>query len=113
MDHNITLGLYILLVNVSAPLLIHTIDGDFIEKGTISHGMTVLSLKLGSIRFLITNSIKHPIILGLPWLRLHNLLIILSFSTLSMANSEKKCVIAYIDDILIYSTSYKDHVSRV
>lgn len=70
LDYTIGQRLHIPFMELSTPLAIHTTDGGFIGKGTITQCTPPLVLKVGSmhkesIRFLITNSTKHPNYFGL------------------------------------------------
>ncbi len=78
------------VVKKSTPVLVEVIDGRTIASGAITHETTPLELCIGEhakkIVFNIISTLHHPVILGLPWLEMHNPIIdwrsrTLTFST--------------------------------
>uniref|UniRef100_A0A8C5M117 Gypsy retrotransposon integrase-like protein 1 n=1 Tax=Leptobrachium leishanense TaxID=445787 RepID=A0A8C5M117_9ANUR len=67
-------------LNKETPINIHMVDGSLLRSGTVtsetqSVQMTIGNRHLEPIRFDLVASPVFPVILGLPWLRLHNPLI--------------------------------------
>jgi len=66
----------ILMVKKSAPVPMEVIDGRTITSDVITHETALLKLRIGKhaekIIFNIISTPHHPVILGLPWLEVHN-----------------------------------------
>jgi hypothetical protein len=64
------------VVTKSTPIPVEVIDGRTIASGVITHETTPLELCIGKhtkkIVLNIISTLHHPIILGLPWLEVHN-----------------------------------------
>lgn len=76
-DHATVLKLQLLLITLHLPHRISTIDCTPILKGTIHQctwpvSMDISSLHHEFISHLVMDTPKHPIILSIPWLQLHN-----------------------------------------
>jgi hypothetical protein len=60
----------------ATPLLVHVADGRPISSGATTHETLPLQLQIGShaesIRFDVTTLGQYPIVLGMPWLTLHD-----------------------------------------
>jgi hypothetical protein len=78
------------VVKKSTPVPVEVIDGRTITSGAITHETTPLELRIGKhVEKIVLNIIStphHPVILGLPWLEMHNPIIdwrsrTLTFST--------------------------------
>jgi hypothetical protein len=81
------------MVKKSTHVPIEVIDGRTITSGAITHETTPLELYIGKhmekIVLNIIFTVHHPIILGLPWLELHNPIIDWRFRTLTF--SAQRC----------------------
>jgi len=66
----------ILVVKKSTPIQVEVIHGRTIASGAITHETTLLELCIDKhtekIVFNIISTPHHPVILGLPWLEVHN-----------------------------------------
>lgn len=76
-DHHTALKLQLPLRCLNKPLQINSIDDSLVWGGTIQLCTAPIILQVSSLRFeeislLVTNTPEHPIILGIPWLQLHN-----------------------------------------
>lgn len=78
MDHATATQIGIPLRDLNNPPL-NTIDRDPIGEGTNCYCTIIVTIHTEKISFLITNTLRHPIILGIPWLQRHDPLI--SWST--------------------------------
>ena len=77
MDKNFAQAHQISLRKLPCPTSIIVIDGRPIASGNIVEDSEPVSLALNNlpcvISFNIISSLEHPIVLGLPWFKLHNL----------------------------------------
>ena len=64
------------LVRLLKPIPVEAIDGRLLSSGAVIEETTPLVLQIGehreSLTFYLITSPRHPIILGLSWLRMHN-----------------------------------------
>ncbi|KAH7331513.1 hypothetical protein KP509_20G037500 [Ceratopteris richardii] len=81
------------IVQKSFPILVEVIDGHLVSSGAITHETISLDLCMGkheeTIKFNLITSPNHPIILGLSWLEVHNLIV--NWQTRSLSFPSECC----------------------
>ncbi|KAL0196887.1 hypothetical protein M9458_005427, partial [Cirrhinus mrigala] len=108
------------VLSCAHPVAVAALDGRPLGTGRVSHVTKDLTLRVEpghqeTIRFFVITSPQSPLILGYPWLNRHEWKT--AFSTTS-GHYEYwvmpfGLVIVYMDDILVYSNSYAEHVQHV
>uniref|UniRef100_A0A8C5PUW8 ribonuclease H n=1 Tax=Leptobrachium leishanense TaxID=445787 RepID=A0A8C5PUW8_9ANUR len=77
MDFQVAINHGVPLIEKINPISIHVVDGSFLKSGPVTQETAVLSMSVGTlhieqIQFDLVPTPMFPLILGLPWLRLHN-----------------------------------------